>query len=471
VNTVKLAIALLITCAPAWVWLEGIVPRARPARRALLCGYSLLLGMVGTTVILRLLSVLNIPYSLSSVGIASGLLLIAGVFFSRRQSTTECRREPTSVTSDSSSIARALLALLLVLIAFRLISLGLEAGMRPVFSWDAKQHWTKQAKVFFDLRSTVPYVSLEQWLVTTESLVYTSMHPDYTVATPLLQAWTATALGEWQDNLVSLPWLLTYIALGMIFYAQARIAGLSTVTAVAGTYMVMSLPYLNIHVALAGYADLLLAVCFLAAIAAFANWCASRCLGQLILALLSAGACLLIKNEGFYWFLSLLPGFALALLGMKRSLLLFGLGLAVLILSLWWLPQAQNLVVAGHSLHDIALQYRPQGWQPIFLSFLVHDNWHFLAYLFLAAVLLLPAVRQSRHTLVPTAAILIASLGLYLALYLLTRYSYGAVNYTSLNRVALQLMPAVGFFCLLVYGALLREQARDKTVTGQSVQS
>jgi hypothetical protein len=60
--------------------------------------------------------------------------------------------------------------------------------------------------------------------------------------------------------------------------------------------------------------------------------------------------------------------------------------------------------------------------------------------------------------LAPVAAIVLSALALYLCLYLFTRYSFGAVRMTSLNRVALQLMPVVAFFTLLVYASVSRNR-------------
>jgi hypothetical protein len=116
----------------------------------------------------------------------------------------------------------------------------------------------------------------------------------------------------------------------------------------------------------------------------------------------------------------------------------------------------QDAQIAGHSLADIDIRYRAQSLQPIYLSFLVHDNWHFLAYLTLAALAAVPL--HAREAL-PLAAVMVSVLLLYLALYLLTSNAIGAEHFTSLNRVALQLMPAAGFFTLAVFTSLARRQA------------
>ena len=452
----SLILALLIPAAPLWVWLQRVIPADIPARRTMLAGYSLLLGMLLLTLLLRLLSLLGIPFSLTSVGLAALAVFLPGLV-----APSSWRVSPwtgsTNATIDLTRWHYALFGILLALIAARLIALGIEAGTRPVWAWDSMQHWAKQAKVFFALGSTVPYVTLQEWLAADGQGVYTNMHPDYPIAVPLLQAWVGTALGYWHDSLVNLPWVVMYIAIGLIFYSQARAAGLDTLTALAGTYMVLSLPYLNTHVALAGYADLLMACCYLGTIAAFSLWAATRHPGQALLALLCGIGCLLIKNEGFFWLLSLVPGVVVVALGFKRALVAGMIVLAGLLLLLWLLPG--DMVIAGHTLEDTALKYRPESWLPLGMSFFWHGNWHLLAWLFLVALLLTPLCSaRSFSALAPMAACLVSALCLYLALYLLTRHAWGAVAYTSLNRVALHLVPAAGFYTLLVYGALLNRR-------------
>lgn len=452
----NLLLALLIPAIPAWLCLERIVPLGMPARHSLLSGYTLLLGLLQVTLLMRLLSLLGIPFSITSVGLAALPVLLAGLLAPPSWRVAPWPKRNNQVQRETlSRLHYIFLALLLALIAARLVSLGIEAGTRPVWSWDAKQHWTKQAKVFFELGSVVPYVPLNDWLTAGGKGVYTNMHPDYPITTPLLQAWMGTALGGWHDSLVNLPWVAMYISLGLIFYSQARAAGLEVLNACAGTYLVLSLPYLNTHVALAGYADLMMACCFLGAVSAFALWASTRHPGQAILAMLCGLGCLLIKNEGFYWLLSLIPGVAVATLGVQRAL---AIGLALLLgllLLLWLLPG--DWLIAGHSLNDIALRYRPEAWQAIGQSFFIHDNWHFLAWLFVAALCLTALTNEpSRKVLAPVAACLLSALCLYLALYLLTKHAGGAVRFTSLNRVALHLVPAAGFYVLLVYGGLLK---------------
>jgi hypothetical protein len=447
-SLLSIAVATLITVLPAWLWLERLVPTEGAGRRSLIAGYSVLLGLLVTSLSMQLLSVLGIALSLYSMGAIAMAMALAARFAPAHWRSPATTLPPLSPGTYSLG-QKFLIALCLALIASRLLALGLEAGLRPVWSWDAKQHWTKQARVFYEMRASVPYVSLDEWLALGGKGVYTNMHPDYPIATPLLQAWTAIALGGWHSSLVNSLWPIMWLALGLIFYGQSRQAGALPHVAIAATYMMLSLPYLNIQVALAGYADLLLAVCYLAAVAALFNWSQHREAWQLYLALLAGAGCLLVKNEGFYWLLSLAPGILIVTLGVRRSVAIIAVAAVALLLLLWLLPT--DLSIAGHTLESIDLKYRPESWRPIYLSTLVHDNWHFTGYLFLAALLIAPF--YARRVL-PLAAVMAATIVLYLALYLLTSNAYGAVAFTSLNRVALQFMPALGFFTLAVYLAL-----------------
>jgi hypothetical protein len=449
VSPLLLIAALLIIWLPTGIWLERLVPHGAAARWYLVAGYSGLLGMILTTLFMQLLSFLNIPISLYNMSAVASIISLAALAAPQRWRASPVQSSTYRHRGPHTTIEQCFIAVCLALLASRLVALGIEAGTRPVWSWDAKQHWTKQAKVFFELRSAVPYVSLQQWLELGGKDVYTNMHPNYPIATPLLQAWTSIALGHWHDSAVNLLWPVMWVSLGLVFFGQARLAGASAIVAIAATYMVLSLPYLNIQVALSGYADLLLAACYLGAISALYGWSQSREHWQLILALVAGACCMLIKNEGFYWFLSLFPGILLVTVGLKKGLLSLAALAFSLLLLIWTLPS--DMAIAGHTLEKISPGYRPDSWLPIYLSALVHDNWHHLVYLFLTSLMILPFLG---HKQLPLAAVVLSAVCLYLALYLLTSNASGAVRFTSLNRVFLQLAPAIGFFTLTVYLAV-----------------
>ncbi|MEM9256424.1 MAG: hypothetical protein AAGA91_13330 [Pseudomonadota bacterium] len=438
--------ALLMTCLPVAAALERAIPRRQAGRLGCIVGYSLLLGMVGVSVVMRAFDLLDIPFTLWGVGIvwsATGLLSLL---------IPRCNAFAAS-NARTDTLGKMIVAICITLIALRLYTLGLEAILRPTYAWDSKQHWGMLARVFYEFAELQTYVARDQWL-NGDGTDYTNLHPSYPITVPLVQTWFAMALGSWDESLVGFPWVLCYVALGCLFYGQARMAGAGPALSTAGTYMLLSLPYLNIQVALPGYADLFLATSLLGAAGAFYNWAHDRRVWQAVLAAGSLLTCLGIKHEGFFWLLCFVPGLLMVLLGWRVSLPLLGGLLVGLVLFLFWLPE--DLIIAGHSLQGMQLGMRPEGWTPVYRSALVHDNWHLAIYLLCVAAFGLLIRREGKPALLGLGTALLCAIGLYLMLFVGTDRVSGAIRYTALNRVALQLTPALGLFTLLAFYQLAR---------------
>jgi hypothetical protein len=322
--------------------------------------------------------------------------------------------------------------------------------MAPLFPWDATMHWATKSRVWYEHAMLVPFVPSDIWLASGGGGSYTDHHPDYPITIPLLQVWMSTAVGYWNESLMNLPYLLCYLGLGLAFFSQARTAGASSLIALIFTYMLLSLPLLNTHIALAGYADLLLAACYCAAIMALYNWSVDRCRWQAILAIVFAFSCPLIKNEGLFWLLTFIPGLAVAFLSWRKGLMLLVFLLVCLLVTLVVIPR--DLQVAGHSLDSLRIYFRPGTPAAIFKSLWIHDNWHLFGYMLVIALPLVWFVpKSSWRNLSVIATSLVSAVILFLTLYLYTRHYLGAIRFTSVGRLSLQLVPALMFLCLLVY--------------------
>src|SRR5262249_54516916 len=139
--------------------------------------------------------------------------------------------------------------------------------------------------------------------------------------------------------------------------------------AIVFVYALGSLPLIDTHVALAGYADLWVATLFGFAVLAWLRWLERREREQLALALVCAATLPLLKHEGMVWALSLAAtmGFAAtpprwrwrALGGLLALAIVVGLsgGLTLLLTVFGWvrsgshaveLPVIGSLVFAWH---------------------------------------------------------------------------------------------------------------------------
>jgi hypothetical protein len=451
VEWLNLALALLLTVFTGAACIGLLIARQTPARAAIVWGNGALLGLFLTPLVMRLQDAVGLPlsFSVSATGLGI-LLLILLVFLQLRARSPAVSPGFVAPRMAFSPAQKTLFLLFAMLIGLRVLSLGMELVWRPLYAWDATMHWATKARVWFSAGSLVPFVENQQWLEMGGNGVFTDHHPGYPITVPLLQVWMSSALDRWDESLINLPWLLCLVGLGSAFYGQSRFAGATPVVSIAFTYLLLSMPLLNTHVALAGYADLFMGAAYCLAIMAFYNWSVTRAPGQGLLALLFIFCCMLAKNEGFYWALTFLPALLVVTLPHRHTIVLFCAASLMLVSLLMVIPQ--DIEVAGHSLQQLDLHYRPNALWAIAVSFWVQDNWHLFAYLLLALSLLsmVPARTIPRPYLGVITA-LVAAIGLLLVLFTFTHFSNGALRFTAIGRISLHLVPGLLFLCLLLW--------------------
>lgn len=352
---------------------------------------------------------------------------------------------------DQPSWQRVLSGLLATMIAVRLGGLWLEVFWRPLFPWDAAMHWATKARVWFSLGEMVPFVDDDTWLTLGGQGVFTDNHPDYPPTIPLMQTWMALLIGHWNDALINLPWAGLGLALGLSFFAQARRAGAEPLVAMLFSYFLVSLPLLNTHIALAGYADLFLGATLLYALMALHNGIQNGERVQRVLAIGFALAAPLIKQEGLIWLMCFLP--ALATLWLPRPWLWgliagAGFGFIALIISV-----PRELSIAGHSLQELQLGFHPEAISPLLNSLFVFDSWHLLFWVTGALILLrLVLLRRPWPTALLAIGLMLATaFTLIMVLFLGTTYANSMPGYTSVSRITLHFAPSLVFFCLILY--------------------
>ena len=447
---ISLALAFLLPLFLGAAFVDLLIARTSRGRAPLVWGNGMLLGLFIVPLVMRLQDLMGIPLTFPFTA-ALLCALLFGAALARRWRARTAKIDALHIQQLPvlTAAQKVLFGVLALLILVRSVSLGMELVWHPLFGWDATMHWATKARVWFATESIAPFVENEQWLEMGGAGVYTDHHPGYPMTIPLLQVWVSSALGNWDESLINLPWLVCFWGLGLAFYGQSRAAGATPVLSMTFTYLLLSLPLLNSHVALAGYADLLMGVCYCAAIMAFHNWSVSREPGQGVLALLFILFCPLVKNEGFYWSLTFLPALVFALLPFRWAIAVFASGLLGLVAILLLMPP--DLAVVSHSLERLDLQYRPSALRGIFISIWVQDNWHLFGYLLVSLSLLClypsgSVVRSYRGII--TA--LLMALILFLVLFLFTKYARSAERFTAVGRISLHLVPSFMFMGLLL---------------------
>lgn len=447
------------------LWVAGGRDRdGAPGRWPLALGYGYVLGMLAVTLLLRAQAALGWRLDATAPLVILVLVALAGGWRLWRQRGSHCGQSAESNRRYQQPRWQWLLfALLLGWLGWRFAILAQELWLRPLYPWDAWTTWAVRPRVWAELRELVPFVASPIWLADPTGAAYTIEAWTYPLTVPLLALWPTLAFGTWNETAANLPWLGAALALGCGFYGQARGWGASPLIALIFTWLLLSLPLLDTHIALAGYADFWLATVLGLAVIAFWQWARTGDRGQGLLAVLLALACPLIKLEGAVWLVLLIP--ALLVVWLRGWPLRIVVAAAVILGIGWWAVGGVAFTLPGlgdYRLTPALIQAPPLGifnlgyrgtWDPVVQNFLVLANWHLFWYLALsvAGLAVLAAVRRPVERWQRAQLVFIGfSLAALFVLFFMTDAQRWAEQYTSINRVFLDFIPAFLFWALTV---------------------
>jgi len=346
-----------------------------------------------------------------------------------------------------------LAAAALVLLGLHAVLLWSEARMLPTLAWDAWSTWLFKARAWFDQPAFVPFVDFQRALDAPAEAALPTLAPHYPNAVPRFAVWIASASGSWSGAEVRGLWPLAWAALGAVCFGGLRALGGGLALAALATAALLSLPLLNHHAALAGYADIWMAALTLMAALRLAQWQRYRRWPDALLFFVFVALLPTIKLEGGVWASGLVGAALLMLLPARLRLpgvsiasllvlaLAWGKGFAVPMPGAGWLRVSWGeIVVPG--IGALELYWRPV-WREVLSALYLLPNWHLLWYMAPPVMLLgLGRIRSSAEAQALGWFLLYALLFLF-GLFFLTDASRWAENLTSVNRVLLQVVPVV----------------------------
>ena len=428
-------------------------PLAAPGEMAWLAGAGYLAGSFLLTLWMRALSLggvpFGVPFGVPAIALPClAVTVVAGY--------VAWRRHGNALIAASRAAARALVAspglvgaarvlwwIAIGWLALRFALLALEVAWRPLYPWDAWIQWATKAKVWYELGRIVPFARAEEWYPALGS-VYFDMSPEYPPTMPLLQVWSCLLLGRWDDALMNWPWWQIALALALLVYGALRWFETTALAALAGAFLVSSLPLANVHVALAGYADLPMAAYYTAAALALVRWnttCDSR---DAALWIFFAFACTQIKNPGLVWAVTLLPAAIIAIAPKRgRKIIATGIGIALLLVIVLALTQTKVFQ------YELRLNFDP-AWGALAESYFVLGNWHLLWYGAIGAALL-AGRRLFAPPLAPVTTILAGGILFLAFVFAFSNARAWATDQTTVNRATLHLAPLIAVLVVLAF--------------------
>ncbi|HWG36053.1 MAG TPA: hypothetical protein VN650_17960 [Gemmatimonadaceae bacterium] len=435
-----LGVALLLPWAVGAVWLHAL--QSGSPRTPLLqpIAYGHLGGILVLTLLMRAMSAIGVRWSFMTLSLILVALLVAGIAIGSRLGHKLKSGDPRPVAHIDPFPWRWLGIMAAILLVFRMGNLAYEVLLQPIYPWDAWTQWATKAKVWSALHTMAPFIDYSQWLARQPGYVDTASH--YPATVPLMQAWMSLALGRFDDALINLPWLTLCVALAAGIYAQARALRVAASWAMFITYAALSLPMLDTHVALAGYADLYVGAVFALAVMSLLRWERSREGIQLVYLVISIALLPTLKVPGVVWAATLLLGLLVAAFGRTRG------RVAAITLSIAAATAVSVVALFRGKLVSVTGQAQGEVVQPLFDNLFLFDNWHLLWYVLPIALAI--GWRDAIHRSRGTSATLVAGFVFLWATFALTRAGNWVADYSTVNRALLHIAPAA-----LVFGAVL----------------
>ena len=441
------AIGALASVALPWIagtYAVRALWRRSPADPGVLAiGYGYLVGMFTATLAMRAYSLAGVRWTLPLLAGTIVALGAAAWWLARRAGPPRAPSPGLRASlAAETPLLRWLFAAALALVALRLAGLAIDALVAPMRGYDPWAHWATKGRVWFEHGRMMPFVPPDVFNAPAATELYTDANPGHPGAIPLMHAWTATFLTGWNDSLVSVPWIAVSIALPLAFYGQARLAGARPPLAMTAAWLLMSLPILDGHIAIAGAADLFLAATYGLAAMALWRWSATREAPMAWLALAAALFGLGVKNEGALWMATLVPGVVTA---WNRRAGYALAGAAILAFAGYLALGPERLPLAGYVLLSRPVNVLSSVVDHVF----AYDNWHLAAYALVAIVAWRWRILLSPR-LAPMTMTVAAATALVVVVYFFTSAAGGVADETLVNRFLLHAAPALAFYALVV---------------------
>lgn len=454
-----LAIMLPLLCG--YIFVRAIFGASLHWSCQLAHGY--LVGLLIMILVFHIFDATGIPFSFWAIALC--LLLISGVGLIiglRPGKVVSLTTTGNTLGADNqrSLWTVLLIALTLMVIFYKIVMVTNEIVLRPLFPWDAWDAWAPLTIQYYDSGG-----------LTADIKTKASSHGK-TVS--IIHLWGMLACETTSHPLTRLSWLFAWLALSLALYGHIKEYTSSSVAAIVGAYLCASLPYLHIHTALAGYADIWLALSFTLGVLSLSLYSRMPHPGLIALAIVYMVSCASIKESGF-----LVGGCLLMLITLTLTLkvrwarpaLYLSFSVAVIVFALVVIQKIPLIFEMpwvgriGLSPSEISipglvtyhLEYQSIA-HPLVESLLLFSQLHLLAYITCATVLMAIVCRQW-VLFTESSFLAVISGGILIWSYFSLADFEGAAEHTGLSRALICLMPSAVFWCVVSWTVSVRKSA------------
>jgi hypothetical protein len=460
---------LVLSIAIPWILgtlLVRVILGKKRYPMALYLGHGYLLGFFVCTLLLRASNSLSLPFNflgLSSIQIILAAA-IAWFIISRRKITVS---EASAEAKNSNALAtweKTVGVLLLSLICLRLASIAQEVWLRPIFGWDAWDAWVPKTLQFYDSQSL--------------SFSVGTIKDSHGIFSNLVHLWTMLGGSTTKTTLTGLPWLVALIALVFAMYGHLRALKISPLISLLACYFIASLPFLNIHSMLVGFADLWLTLVFTLGILSLTLYSNTRQIRVLLLSVFYALLCGAIKQAGIVMGAILVACIIAQILiqldkkwlSLTAFAIFAGAALVVIVVFTTEYQVNVDLPLVGEIVFrqdrfkvsglTVILKEYVSIIPPLTESSFFFASWHLVVYLFL---FVLGCSVIKRAWLLSTHPVVLATLSSFIFVWLYHSFVApgAAYGHQGLSRALMYITPSMVYWIILVILAYSNQQKRS----------
>lgn len=430
-------------------------------------GMAFPLGMVGVIGGYILFDSLGIGLRLEwNASLQAGLGVLLGIVAWWRW--RKLPRNAPSVAGDTwvelPRWGKWLLVAVIGCIGVRWLGIVAEVMYRPLFPWDAWYAYGMQAKVWFFAERLGVFANFNDWFESPEPAWAAGgvRHPP---GIGLTQLWMVQSLGYWDDALMNLPWPMLGGSIGLIVAGLARLSGVRLLATVLSVWVVMTLPMLNIHAALAGYGDLWIAAYVLVVAGSVALPFRGHDRSLFLVAGIGGAGLLLIKEVGLMWLAVLAMAASAVRFSATRASIMAGVLVALLIAWLWWSDSVIQIGILGRygfsDGHLVVPSHVPM-WGDLLRHLFVYPNWHLFWYLLAATLIMIVPIAKVDPAIRMLSFVGYGGVLMLIAVFALSDLGSAVVDGTSVNRLVLHTVPVLGVLLAVSFGKTLPEAEHER---------
>lgn len=353
----------------------------------------------------------------------------------------------------------------LIVLLFHFVLIVIHNQALPITPWDAWVSWIAKAKTWFYYGINEPLVSRADWIVSEQKLTSQVFH--YPDGLPLLYVMNSVFFG-WNENQLAALYPAMFISLLFLFGGYVYKFTENKKITYFSLLLLGTLPFVNMHVLLAGYADIWVAIYLFLVVVLVHEFInnksnSDRGLGFILFYCLGL---VLFKLESWIWLMIILMTMSFCLLGFRNKIYL--LASLLLLFILWFAvggfafdtsygiielsPNALHLPSLGRYRFEFVNTSAALA-ESLFLS----SNWHLLFYLLIVCLGLIYNLPNKNKLMVTGTFLSFATLFI-IGLFYFTLASVWANDFTSSNRIVLQIILVIVFFITLVLNQFFKPQ-------------